>query len=104
MEDWQQATKFLIEKGYFCGTITAQGKGEGQTRGLVFAYPDRLQTLANRGLLTIFNSTHKFNVHDYNLFTFMCRKEAAIWVPEANSLVEKDNSNILTTALRKIYE
>lgn len=104
MEDWQQATKFLIEEGYFCETITAQGKGEGQTRGLVFAYPDRLQTLANRGLLTIFDSTHKFNVHDYNLFTFMCRNEAVIWVPGANCLVEKENSNILATALRKIYE
>ena len=93
-----------MEKGYFCETITAQGKAEEVTRGLVFAFPDRLQTLTNRGLLTIFDSTHKFNVHSYNLFTFMCRNEAAIWVPGANCLVETENSDILATALLKIYE
>ncbi|KAG0642455.1 hypothetical protein HOY80DRAFT_1105605 [Tuber brumale] len=104
LEDWQQASNFLLEKGYFCKTITAQGKAKDQIRGLVFAYPNRLQTLTNRGFLTIFDSTPKFNVHGYNLFTFMCRDEAAIWVPGANCFVETENSDILAVALQKIYE
>ena len=98
------SNKVLIEKGYFCETITVQGKGDSQTKGLVFAYPDQLQTLTNCGLLTIFDSTYKFNVHSYNLFTFMCHNKAAIWVPGANCLVETENSNILAVALRTIYE
>lgn len=103
-EDWERATAFLLEKGYFCETIQTTGQTSETTHALVFAHPNRLNILASRGFLTLFDSTHKFNIHNYNLFTFMCRNEAAIWVPGAHCLVERENSDILALALRTIYE
>jgi hypothetical protein len=102
-EDWEQATVFLLQKEYFCNTITAPGRNDTTIHGLVFAHPERLTVLTKRGFLTIFDSTNKFNVHWYNLFTFMCRNQSAIWIPGAYCLLEVENSDILSTALQYIY-
>lgn len=78
-DDWDVATHFLHSNGYFCETIyTSSPKSSLSTRGLVFAYSTRLSVLSNHGYLTVFDSTHKVNVHRYNLFTFMCRNEFGI--------------------------
>lgn len=102
-EDWDAATSFLLEKGYFCETIVAENAKSTTTKGLVFAHPQRLKILTQRGYLTIFDSTHKMNLHNYNLFTFMCRDEHGIWVPGAHCLVENENSDILAEGMRRIY-
>ena len=95
---------FLLKKNTSARQLLHRERERTKQEGWCFAYPDQLHKLANRELLTIFDSTHTFNVHDYNLFTFMCCNEVAIRVPGANCLVEKGNSNILLTALRKIEE
>lgn len=78
-DDWDAATSFLLKNGYFCETVyTPSPKSTTPTRGLVFAHPNQLAVLSNRGYLTVFDSTHKVNVHGYNLFTFMCRNEFGI--------------------------
>lgn len=71
VEDWDMATKFLTEKGYFQKTIYAIGVKSTSTQGRIFAHPQCLQTLSQQGYLTIFNSIHKLNVQQFNLFTFI---------------------------------
>ncbi|KAK9491139.1 hypothetical protein V1508DRAFT_422710 [Lipomyces doorenjongii] len=61
---------------------------------------DRVVTLRRRGHLTIFDSTHNTNVYGYNLFTFMVRNEFGTWIPGTHALVELENSDILSKALR----
>lgn len=87
-----------------CITVQATGQSSETTNALVFAHLNRLKTLASPGFLTLFDSTHKFNIHSYNLFTCMCRNEAGIWILRAHYLVERENADILAFALRKIYQ
>lgn len=78
-DDWDAATHFLHSNGYFCETIyTSSAKSSSLTSGLVFTHPTRLSVLSNHEYFTVFDSTHKGNVHGYNLFTFMCRNEYGI--------------------------
>lgn len=103
-DDWDKATAFLLKENYFCETIyTPSTNSTALTRGLVFAHPSRLSVLSKRGYLTLFDSTHKVNVHGYNLFTFLCRNEYGIWIPGANCLVESENSDVLAEAMKCIY-
>ena len=105
--DWQKATTFLTSNGYLWETITATittqtaKKGQDQ-KGLVFAHPERLEVLANRGYLTLFDSSHKLNFFNYNLFSFLCRDQYGVWVPGAHCLVESEGSDILSAAIKTI--
>ena len=76
--DWEKATTFLTSNRYLwetiTGTITTQTAKKGQDqKELVFAHPEGLEVLANHGYLTLFDSSHKLNVFNYNLFSFICR-------------------------------
>lgn len=106
-EDWDKATSFLQENGYLWEAIdttntTSSNPKSKNTIGLVFAHPTRVNTLSRRGFLTLFDSSHKLNTYNYNVFTFMCRDEYGIWVPGAHALVECENSDILCIALQRI--
>jgi hypothetical protein len=63
--------------------------------GLVFACSHRLATLANRGYLTLFDSTHKTNILDWYLFTYMVRIETSDWLPCAHALVSAEDGDII---------
>ncbi|KAG0634360.1 hypothetical protein HOY80DRAFT_1005215 [Tuber brumale] len=105
--DWEKATTFLSDNSYLWETITAtittqSAKKDLNQRGLVFAHPERLEILANCGYLTLFDSSHKLNFFNYNLFSFLYRDEYGVWVPGAHCLVESEGSDILSAAIKKI--
>lgn len=83
-------------------TIDSTNKAGKKTSGLVFAHPNRLEVLAQRGHLTLFDSSHKLNLYDFNVFTFMCRNQQGIWIPGGHCLVEHENSDILRLAMQKL--
>ena len=82
-EDWNAATSYLSCMGYIWDKISARDPQNKSTAGLVFAYPARLEILAQRGYLTLFDSTHKLNCYVYNLFSFTCRDQYGNWIPGA---------------------
>jgi len=46
-------------------------------RGIVFAYPARLERLAQYGHLSLIDSTHKTNQLEWKLFTLIVRDQYA---------------------------
>ena len=101
-EDWDSATTFLESMGYLWEKISTTDSQEKSTTGLVFAYPTRLEILSQSLYLTLFDSTHKLNAYGYNLDSFTCRDQYGNWIPGGHCLVERENSAILTTALKRL--
>lgn len=99
---WDAATSYLSSMGYIWEKISATDSQEKSTAGLFFAYLPRLEILAQRGYLTLFDSTHKLNFYSYNLFSFTCRDQYGNWIPGGHCLVERENSAILTAGLKKL--
>ena len=67
--------------------------------GIVWALDRRLKTLAERGYLTLFDSTHKTNQKEWKLFTWMVRTEVNIYLPCAGALIRNKDSNIISKAM-----
>jgi hypothetical protein len=72
--------------------------------GLVFAHTERVQWLKRRGHLTQFDATHKTNAWGHNLFSFLVRSEENIWIPAGHCVVERENSETLSYALKMIKQ
>lgn len=69
---------------------------------MMFRLPQRLEILKQRGHLTQFDSTHKTNKWAYNMFSFLVRDEHGVWIPTADFVVERENSDVLAGALKII--
>jgi hypothetical protein len=54
---------------------------------LVFALPDRLQVLADRGMLSLMDATHDSNKLKWLLYTIMVRNQYGSYVPAAHILL-----------------
>ena len=99
-EDLDEAIRLLGEKGWLHEEYTVlDAKGEPHW-GLCFAYLTRIQILRKRGYFTQFDSTHKMNMWDHNMFSFLVRNEQGIWIPGAHCVVERENSEILAHAMK----
>ena len=67
--------------------------------GIVWALDHRLKTLAERGYLTLFDSTHKTNQKEWKLFTWMVRTEVNIYLPCASALIRNEDGNAIGKAM-----
>ena len=71
-----------------------------ESRGIVFAHPDRIKTLRLRGHLTLMDATHETNWLGWLLYAIMVRDEHGCWVPGGHFLTEKEDGDIIAEALK----
>jgi MULE transposase domain len=100
-EELQMAEQICQELGYRYRILSVPYK-ESTSYGIVWASNHRLEVLADRGHLTTFDSTHKTNMKEWKLFTFMCRTEVGIQLPAAGALLASENSDIIAGALKEV--
>jgi MULE transposase domain len=67
--------------------------------GIVWASTHCLAVLAERGYLTLFDSTHKTNQKEWKLFTWMVRTQANIYLPCAGALIKAEDGNAIGKAI-----
>jgi len=74
------------------------------SNGIVWASDHRLKTLAKRGYITLFDSTHKTNLLQFKLFTWMCRTEVdhKTYLPCAGALLDSESGDTIAAALAQI--
>jgi MULE transposase domain len=104
---WQtqrdEAEHWLLNNSYLAKQISATRECDGEpSEGLVFALPDRLEVLADRGMLTLMDATHDSNKLKWLLYTVMVRNQYGSFVPTAHILTQKEDSDIVAVALREI--
>lgn len=98
-DDVKQARALLSqEKWLFEEFQVLDGKKETRW-GLVFAHPERLNILQERGYLTQFDSTHKVNKWRHNMFSFLVRDKYNVWIPAAHCVVDREESEVISRAL-----
>ncbi|KAN0069258.1 hypothetical protein V8E54_012887 [Elaphomyces granulatus] len=82
-----QAENWLLNNDYVAKRISAIRECDGEpSERLVFALPDRLQVLADRGMLSLMDATHDSNKLKWLLYTIM-----------------KQDSDIVVVGLREIH-
>jgi hypothetical protein len=74
--DIEECLRFLREKEY---KVEHFYVSEHSTEGLIFAHPLQLAKLQRFGWLTLIDSTHKTNKHDWRLFTLYIRDSCGCW-------------------------
>ena len=106
---WQtqrdEAEHWLLNNGYLAKNISSIRECDGETsEGLVFALPNRLEVLADRGMLSLMDATHDTNKLKWLLYTVMVRNQYGSFVPAAHLLTQKEDSDIVAVGLREIRE
>jgi hypothetical protein len=98
-----EAENWLLDNDYVAKSISAIRECDGEpSEGLVFALPDRLQVLADRGMLSLMDATHDSNKLKWLLYTIMVRNQYGSYVPAAHILTQKQDSDIVAVGLREI--
>ena len=98
-----EAENWLLDNDYVAKSIGAIRECDGEpSEGLVFALPDRLQVLADRGMLSLMDATHDSNKLKWLLYTIMVRNQYGSYVPAAHILTQKQDSDIVAVGLREI--
>jgi hypothetical protein len=79
----------------------ADHRRSGRGNGIVWASDYRLKTLAKRGYITLFDSTHKTNLE---LFTWMCRTEVdhKTYLPCGGALLDGGSGDTIAAASAQI--
>src|SRR2546423_7476657 len=95
--DIKSANKFLVEKNYRVEKFTAQ-----KSQGFCFANSEQLKNLVHYGWLTLIDSTHNTNKHDWHLFTLYIRDGCGCWNVGGHFFVSRENSETVTAALKTI--
>jgi len=73
-KDVAEAEVILDENGWLYRQYNVTDtKGEKQW-GLAFGHPERPEILKRRGHLTLFDSTHRLNRWNHNMFSFLVRE------------------------------
>ena len=101
-EDVYLAQSILTDKKWLHQAFTIKDAQGVERWGMVFALPQRLELLKRRGYLTQFDSTHKCNKWEFNMFSFLVRNEYGQWIPSAHCVVERENSEVLSHAMKVI--
>jgi len=97
-----EALETLASLGWLALQISAISLDKVDGRGIVFADPARLLTLAKHGYLSLIDSTHKTNQLEWKLFTLMCRDEYASWHPIAHGLLSHEFGELIAELLLAI--
>src|SRR2546421_8767682 len=84
--------------------ISRQSKNTSQqsTRGIVFTHPRQFEKLWRHGWLTLIDSTHKTNKHEWRLFTLYIRDGYRCWDVGTHFFVSNEDSETISEALRII--
>jgi len=88
-----QYQEYLVER-YYISSYT--------TQGIVFAQVKQLERLRKYGWLTLMDSTHKTNKHDWQLFTLYIRDCYGCWNVGAHFFVSNEKCDTIATALKII--
>lgn len=81
---------------------STQGVSQRSTQGIAFAHPKQLDKLRRYGWLTLMDSTHKTNKHDWRLFTLYIRDGYGCWDVGAHFFVSNEDSETIAEGLRII--
>lgn len=110
LEDWQaqvdDAMRYLdTQEDWIYRQISAIRAHDGEiSNALVFGSRDRIQTLCQRGKLTLLDSTHCTNKLGWFLFTLVVRDEQGSFIPCAHFLSSNEDGDIIGASLRVIRE
>jgi hypothetical protein len=72
------------------------------TQGIAFAHPGQLEKLWCHGWLTLMDSTHQTNKHDWRLFTLYVRDRYGCWDVGAHFFVSNEDSETIAEGLQII--
>ncbi|RHZ51906.1 hypothetical protein Glove_468g3 [Diversispora epigaea] len=97
--DILETISYLKNQEYYCERYYISQKS---TYGIVFAHPKQLKKLHQYGWLTLIDSTHKTNKHDWRLFTLYIRDSYNCWDVGAHFFVSNEDSDTITEALKII--
>lgn len=102
---WEEQQFELIEwlesAGYLTANFTATRQGNGEiSPGIVWAHPDYIVVLRQRGHLTLMASTHQTNWLGWFLYTLLVRDECGSWRPCGHMLAQKEDGDILAAGLQ----
>ena len=95
--DIQNAIKFLVEKNYRVEEFILQ-----KSQGFCFATSEQSKNLEHYGWLTLIDSTHNTNKHDWRLFTLYVRDSYGCWNVGVHFFVNKEKGETVTAALKTI--
>lgn len=92
--------EWLESAGYLATNLTATRQRDGETLpGIVWAHPDYIVVLRQRGHLTLLDSTHQTNWLGWFLYTLLVRDECGSWRPCGHMLTQKEDGDILASGL-----
>ncbi|RHZ86811.1 hypothetical protein Glove_44g33 [Diversispora epigaea] len=97
--DILETISYLKNQEYYCERYYISQKS---TYGIVFAHPKQLKKLHQYGWLTLIDSTHKTNKHDWRLFTLYIRDSYNCWDVGAHFFVSNEDSDTIVEALKII--
>ncbi|RHZ76277.1 hypothetical protein Glove_199g214 [Diversispora epigaea] len=97
--DILETISYLKNQEYYCERYYISQKS---TYGIVFAHPKQLKKLHQYGWLTLIDSTHKTNKHDWHLFTLYIRDSYNCWDVGAHFFVSNEDSDTIAEALKII--
>ena len=99
-----EALQTLVSLNWQASQISAISLDKVEGRGIVFADPARLRTLATHGHLSLIDSTHKTNQLEWKLFTLMVRDQYASWHPVAHGLLSHEFGELIAELLLAIKQ
>ena len=96
--DVQNSNEFLDKNKYRVERFVIRKS----CQGFCFANSQQLENLAHYGWLTLIDSTHKTNKHNWRLFTLYIRDGCGCWNVGGHFFVSKENAETVTAALKII--
>lgn len=104
-EQWADVAEWLEHAGYLVSNIVAiRHSDKKPSRGTVWAEPPYLNVLAERGHLTIMDSTHETNWLGWFLYTMSVRDGTGCWRPCGHLLAEFEDSDILAAGMKVLKQ
>ena len=104
--DISETLSYLEGQGYYAEYYHVSQRSEGgkvkHTKGVVFMNPRQIEKLQCHGWLTLMDSTHKTNKHDWKLFTLYIRDNHRCWESGSHFFVCTEDSLTITKALQLI--
>ena len=105
-QDILDAVSYLNDQQYHAKryrvSISTKGVSQRTTQGIAFAHPEQLEKLWHHGWLTLMDSTHQTNKHDWRLFTLYIRNGYGCWDVGAHFFVSNEDSETIAEGLQLI--
>ena len=100
MERIRAEPGWKVDRVEHLANVLKKGKIQELHTGFVFAHEEQLQTLCQRGFLTLMDSTHCTNKVSEYLFTLMVRDNYCRWIPVAHMMLSNQTSELIACGLR----